>query len=135
MADQNFDHLDAHHLRVAHDTLLDLPITPGVDTRLWVATIWPDTTQPSGWGRHVWAPSPHGRGWTIHPLTHLGDVIEFGADTHATPMRWYGYVHQLDDVWLTLVGPFATPGEAATDGQRSWRSRVGAASRSQSPRS
>ena len=124
MADQNFDHLDAHHLRVAHDTLLDLPITPGVDTRLWVATIWPDTTQPSGWGRHVWAPSPHGRGWTIHPLTHLGDVIEFGADSSAAKVRWYGYVADADETSIDLVGPFPSAAETQADGSMSlmrWR--------------
>ncbi len=35
------------------------------------------------WDRH-----PSGRGWTIHPLSHLGDVIEFGGDTETVQDRW-----------------------------------------------
>ncbi|MGD9794564.1 MAG: hypothetical protein AB7V43_13890 [Acidimicrobiia bacterium] len=117
----DFATLDRHVLRVAHGSLLDNPLDPGPDARVWIATIWPDRQQPGGWGRLIWDRHPSGRGWTIHPLTHLGDVIEFGADVETTTDRWYGFTVDAGATSLALVGPFPTPSEASDDGRRSFR--------------
>ena len=119
-----FTTLDRHVLRVAHGSLIDNPLDPDPCSSVWVATIWPERQQPGGWGRLVWSRHPSGRGWTIHPLTHLGDVIEFGADTTTATDRWYGYVQDADAVSLSVVGPFDTPHEAQPDAAASlerWR--------------
>lgn len=112
-----FTTLDRHVLRVAHGSLLDNPLDPDPGSSVWVATIWPERQQPGGWGRLVWSRHRSGRGWTIHPLTHLGDVIEFGADTTTAIVRWYGYVQDADAdaVSLSVVGPFNTPADARQD--------------------
>ena len=120
----DFAILDRHVLRVAHGSLLDNPLDPDPGSHVWIATIWPDRQQPGGWGRLVWDRHDSGRGWTIHPLTHLGDVVEFGADTRLTEERWYGYVADADETSMDLVGPFATAAETESDGSMSmmrWR--------------
>ena len=117
----DFATLDRHVLRVAHGSLLDNPLDPDPGSHIWVATIWPDRQQPGGWGRLIWDRHPSGRGWTIHPLTHLGDVIEFGADADQIADRWYGFTIEANTTTLAVVGPFLTPGEAADDGRRSFR--------------
>lgn len=119
-----FATLDRHVLRAAHGSLLDNPLDPDPGSSVWVATIWPERQQPGGWGRLVWSRHPSGRGWTIHPLTHLGDVIEFGVDTTTATDRWYGYVQDADAVSLSIVGPFGTPGDVQPDADASlerWR--------------
>ncbi len=121
----DFAILDRHVLRVAHGSLLDNPLDPAAGSQVWVATIWPNPQQLGGWGRLVWDRHPSGRGWTIHPMTHLGDVIEFGADTAAAIARWYGYVQNADQTSLHVVGPFAEPSRALDDAHASlfrWRS-------------
>lgn len=121
-----FATLDRHILRVAHGSLLDNPLDPDPTAHVWIATIWPDRQQPSGWGRLLWDRHPSRRGWTIHPLTHLGDIIEFGADTSGAMDRWYGYVQDADEIRLSVVGPFATPLDSLQDAVASlerWRQR------------
>jgi len=120
----DFAMLDRHVLRVAHGSLLDNPLDADPGSQVWIATIWPDRQQPGGWGRLIWDRHPSGRGWTIHPLTHLGDVIEFGADTTVQPCRWYGYIADADPVSLDLVGPLQSPADALLDAAGSlirWR--------------
>ena len=120
----DFATLDRHVLRVAHGSLLDNPLDPDLGAKVWVATIWPDREQLGGWGRVVWERHPTGRGWTIHPMTHLGDIVEFGADTTAAISRWYSYVQDADETSLQLVGPFAEPRQASDDARASlvrWR--------------
>jgi hypothetical protein len=115
---------DAHLLRVAYNTSLDVAIDPTPGARLWIATIWPDAAHPGGWGRLLWHRHPRGRGWLIEPLTHLGDVIEFGADYHDEPDRWYGFVSRADETGILLVGPYESPAEALEHGRHSlerWR--------------
>jgi hypothetical protein len=112
-----FTDLDAHVLRVGYNTLLDIPLDATAGAQVWVATIWPDASQPGGWGRLVWSRHPKGRGWLIEPLTHLGDVVEFGADHDGTLDRWYGYVSQADAARLVLVGPYVHPVAALEDGE------------------
>lgn len=123
----DFATLDRHVLRVAHGSLLDNPIDADPGSHVWIATIWPDRQQPGGWGRLIWDRHPSGRGWTIHPLTHLGDVIEFGADRASAIDRWYGYVADANEIRAVVVGPFIDAAEASTDGSTSqcrWRSSV-----------
>jgi len=119
-----FATLDRHVFRVAHGSLLDNPLDPDPGSHVWVATIWPDREHLGGWGRLTWDRHPTGRGWTINPMTHLGDVIEFGADTEAAIARWYGYVQNADETSLHVVGPFTDPSRASNDAQASlvrWR--------------
>ena len=118
----DFATLDRHVLRVADGSLLDNPLDADPGSQVWIATIWPDRQQPGGWGRLIWHRHPSGRGWTIHPLTHLGDVIEFGADVAGGSDRWYGFTIDAGPTSLSLVGPYATPVEACEDGSRSFRS-------------
>jgi hypothetical protein len=118
-AHPNFADLDRHLFRVAHGTLLDFPLAPEPSANVWTATLWPDVRNAGSWGRGLWLDGPNRRGWNLDPLVHLGDVIEFGADTAASPCRWYGYVVHADDVSLTLVGPFDSPNDAADDGRDS----------------
>ena len=123
----DFATLDRHVLRVAHGSLLDNPLDPHPKSQVWVATIWPDRQQPGGWGRLVWDRHPSGRGWTIHPMTHLGDVIEFGADTGDATDRWYGYLLDADDTAVQVAGPFIVPESAQEDGTKStgrWRAQI-----------
>jgi len=117
----DFATLDRHVLRVAHGSLLDNPLDADPGSNVWIATIWPDRQQPGGWGRLIWDRHPSGRGWTIHPLTHLGDVIEFGADGATGFDRWYGFTIDAAPTSFSLVGPYAMPGEACDDGVRSVR--------------
>ena len=35
-------------------------------------------------------------------MTHLGDVIEFGADQASTTDRWYGFTIEADQTSLSL---------------------------------
>ena len=123
-AHPDFATLDRHVLRVAHGSLLDNPLDADPGSHVWIATIWPDRQQPGGWGRLIWDRHPSGRGWIIHPLTHLGDVIEFGADGATGPDRWFGYAVCADATALQVVGPFPNPLSAQGDGTQSltgWR--------------
>lgn len=115
----DFANLDRHMFRTGYNTLLDLPLVLARGARVWVATIWPDPNQPGGWGRLVWQSSPTGRGWLTHSLTHLGDVIEFGADHDGLTDRWYGYFSTADDYTLIVVGPYENPAETEADGRAS----------------
>ena len=120
----DFAILDRHVLRVVHGSLLDNPLDPEPGSQVWVATIWPDRQQHGGWGRLIWDRHPSGRGWTIHLMTHLGDVIEFGEDNATATTRWYGYVQDADETSLQLVGPFTEPRHASDDAHASlirWR--------------
>jgi hypothetical protein len=123
----DFGVFDAHAFRVSYNVLLDIPLDPVPAARVWVATIWPDASQPGRWRRLLWQPHPSGRGWLIEPLTHLGDVIEFGADYHDEPDRWYGFVSRADETSILLAGPYESPAEALEDGRHSferWRLNV-----------
>jgi hypothetical protein len=115
----DFAILDRHVLRAGYGALLDLPLVPEPGSKVWVATIWPDPNEPGGWGRLLWERNPAGRGWLIHPLTHLGDVIESGADHDGQADRWYGYVSDASKYTIVLVGPYMSPSDAATDGRGS----------------
>ena len=77
------------------------------------AMIWPDATELSGWRRLVWQPDTStGRGWLIPERLGYADVIEFGSDPTGA-QRWYGIVESYEPgTWLTLQGPFPTPGDA-----------------------
>ena len=110
--------------RVAHGALIDNALEPAAGSYAWVATIWRDASDPSGWRRLVWDHHPTGRGWIIHPMTHLADIIEFGADLNGVLDRWYGYASHADAASFSIVGPFELPNEAAVDAAASlgkWR--------------
>jgi hypothetical protein len=104
-----------HLLRVLEGAVIDFPapvLHP--DARRWAATCWPDPTQPGGWGRAIWWPSPYHRGWLPVALDYA-DVVEFGADIpirHGrrwVPVRWYGIVIQRSTRQLIVYGPVSTP--------------------------
>ncbi len=118
-ATADYQPLDRHLFRVAHDTILDFPLHPAPGARVWAATMWNDLHHGSAWGRTMWQTGPGGRGFILDRYIHLGDVIEFGADTPSMFDRWYGYAIHADKVSITLIGPFHTPDLAADDGRRS----------------
>lgn len=134
--DPTYRELDCHRLRAGHGLLLDFALAPAIGSRTWIATIWPDHHHPGTWGRAMWAVGAGGRGWQLDPALHLGDVVEFGADTD-TPERWYGYVTHADDISLSLVGPFDNPTDAIADGHASlaaWRRLLVDSGRPEVPR-
>ena len=82
----DFTKLDRHVLTWRTGRCSTTRLIPDPNSQVWIATIWPDRQHRDGWGRLVWDRHPSGRGWTIHPLTHLGDVVEFGADSATRPI-------------------------------------------------
>jgi hypothetical protein len=109
-------------LRVLFDgTVIDFPapiLRP--DARCWAATLWPDPTQPGGWGRALWWDAGLVRPAYRPVALQYSDIIEFGADLpvgsgrHATifPVRWYGIMLSRSQWELVAHGPHPTP-EAA----------------------
>lgn len=71
-------------------------------------------------GTGVWQPDPGtGRGWWLPDQLAAGDVIEFGADDHTGPVRWYGIMDSYEvDTWATVPGPHPHPAAAHDDAQR-----------------
>ncbi len=66
-----------HRLRAPGSIVID---RPGPGPQLWIATVWPDPRESSGWRRMLWQPDPaYGRGWLIPERLAFGDAIEFGA--------------------------------------------------------
>ena len=106
-----------HRLRTPAAVVIDLPVPTAVDAHVWVATIWPDA-QAGGWARALWEPESR-RGWHLPMELAAGDVIEFGADTPARPVRWFGIMDSYEpDRWATIQGPYPTPTDAWNDAQR-----------------
>ena len=99
-----------HRFRAPVGIVIDapFPIVAG-----WVAVIWPDATDPTGWRRLLWkADATSGRGWLIPERLAYADVVEFGSDPTGAH-RWYGIVESYEPgQWLTLQGPFSAPAEA-----------------------
>lgn len=104
-------------LRILEGAVIDFPapiLHP--DAQRWAATCWPDPTQPAGWGRALWWPSPYHRGYVPVALDYA-DVVEFGADTPIMhrrtirwlPVRWYGIVIERTPPRLIVYGPMSSP--------------------------
>ena len=107
-----------HRLRAPAAVVIDLPVPAASDAHLWVATIWPDD-RAGGWARTLWEPDPSRQGWRLPMELAAGDVIEFGADTPARPVRWFGIMDSYEpDRWATIQGPYPTPTDAWHDAQR-----------------
>jgi len=112
-------------LRLLEGAVIDFP-APVLrsDAHLWAATCWPDPTQPGGWGRALWWPSPYHRGYVPVALDYA-DVVEFGADipvahrrtTRWIPIRWYGLVIEQARGGLIVHGPYpsATAAKVTAD--------------------
>jgi hypothetical protein len=104
-------------LRILEGAVIDFP-APVLrsDAQRWAATCWPDPTQPGGWGRATWWPSPYHRGLVPVALDYA-DIIEFGADipirsrraVRWLPVRWYGVVIGRTPAALVVHGPHPTP--------------------------
>jgi hypothetical protein len=100
-------------LRCAGAVLLESPIVPTAQSRVWVALIRfaPHTT--IGWARQLWRPDE--AGWTVPRSCVFGTIIEFGADIttgrrrHRGPVRWYGIAVAHEHDWLICHGPHPTP--------------------------
>ena len=109
-----------HRLRAPDGAIVDLPVPTDGAVRVWVATVWPDSHAAGGWGRNVWAVHPTtGRGWRLPLQLAAGDVVEFGADAAAGPVRWYGIMDAYEvDRWATVQGPYPHPAAAYEDAQR-----------------
>lgn len=115
----DYSQLDRHVFRVALGTIVDFPLHPTPGATVWAATMWPDIRNGNTWARTLWTAGPRGRGFNLDPLIHLGDVIEFGADTPTVQNRWYGYVVHADAYTISAVGPFDNPDQAGVDGRNS----------------
>jgi hypothetical protein len=111
-----WDQFGRHRFRAPIGIMIDtpFPIAGG-----WVAVIWPDPGDPSGWRRLLWQhDTTTGRGWLIPERLAYADVIEFGSDP-AGARRWYGIVEKYEPgQWLTVQGPFPTPVEAGREADR-----------------
>jgi hypothetical protein len=105
-----WDQFGRHRFRAPIGIVIDtpFPIAGG-----WVAVIWPDPADRSGWRRLLWQhDTDAGRGWLIPERLAYADVIEFGSDPTGA-RRWYGIVQKYEPgQWLTVQGPFLTPVEA-----------------------
>ena len=116
-AGYDWAHYGRHRLRAPDAVNVELPVPVEASSQVWVATIWPDDRIPGGWARALWEPT--GRGWRLPLQVAAGDVIEFGADTPARAVRWFGIMDAYDpDRWATFQGPYPTPGDAWSDAQR-----------------
>lgn len=110
-----------HRLRAPGGAIVDFPLPTSASVRsMWVATVWPDPTQPGGWARQVWPLDPiRGRAWLLPGQLAAGDVVEFGADDPAGPVRWYGIMDSYEvDQWATIQGPYPHPHAAHDEAQR-----------------
>lgn len=116
----DFGRFGRHRLRAPNAAIIDLPVPVAAGAQVWVATIWPDPHAPGGWARQIWTLDPAtGRGWQLPHQLAAGDVIEFGADTPAGPMRWYGIIDSYEvDRWATIQGPYADMAAAWDDAKR-----------------
>jgi hypothetical protein len=84
----------------------------------WVATMWPDTRRPDGWGVLEWQVAE--RGWVIPQSLAVGDVIEFGITWADHPrgidgptVRWFGWLDNTTTRALIIHGPYHHPTNAA----------------------
>jgi hypothetical protein len=109
-----------HRLRAPASAVIDLPVPTDPAVPVWVASVWPDPRAPGGWGRRPWDVDQRtGRGWVLPQQLAAGDVLEFGADTAAGPVRWYGVLDSYEfDRWLTVQGPYPHAAAAYDDAQR-----------------
>jgi hypothetical protein len=103
-----------HVFRHAAGHVIDVPDisvdTGGAAAWRWVATLWPDSLEPSGWARLLWTPGE--RGWRIPSTLSVGDVVEFGIAWHhpsgsgaVDSVRWFGWVTHGTERALVLDGP------------------------------
>jgi hypothetical protein len=111
-----WDQFGRHRFRAPVGIVIDTPFPMAGG---WVAVIWPDAADPSGWRRLLWQhDTAAGRGWLIPERLAYADVIEFGSDPTGA-RRWYGIVQKYEPgQWLTVQGPFPTPIEAGRAADR-----------------
>ena len=117
----------------AGTTVIDFPLHAWPATRTWAATMWPDWRAPGGWARHLWEPSPHGRGF-IPAAVELGDVVQFGvepvpagrkgAHPPAPTAYWHGYLHAVQPDSLLLHGPYREPRDAYAAAQHAMLAQI-----------
>ncbi|MGE3836244.1 MAG: hypothetical protein AB7H43_15885 [Acidimicrobiia bacterium] len=119
-ASYDWSQFGRHRLRAPNGTIIDLPVPVVREATVWVATTWPDPHASAGWARQIWALDPATRrGWQLPPQLAAGDVLEFGADTPAGYVRWYGIMDSYEvDRWATVQGPYVDPASAWSDAQR-----------------
>lgn len=109
--------------RHAGGALIDTPDLPipqreRADVFRWVATLWPDDTQPDSWAALEWTPAP--RGWWVPNSLAIGDVIEFGV-TWSTRFgrqhtsRWFGWIERATAFAVIVSGPYEHPECAIID--------------------
>ncbi|WP_239331560.1 hypothetical protein [Frankia sp. CiP3] len=137
---------------LAGATVIDVPFQVPRGAVVRAATLWPDPTQPTGWGAYPWESGPGRRGFTPAEID-LGDVVGFAADLPAAPpapiapgnpyqrptapapappasttvMTWYGYLHAVDPDRIILRGPYHRPEDAYTAAQQALHAQLRAA--------
>lgn len=116
----DFGRFGRHRLRAPNAAIIDLPVPVVAGAHVWVATIWPEPSAQGGWARQIWTLEPTtGRGWQLPHQLAAGDVLEFGADTPAGPVRWYGIMDSyVVDQAATVQGPYPHPVAAWDEAQR-----------------
>jgi hypothetical protein len=100
--------------------VIDLPVPTDPASLVWVAGMWPDPRAPGGWKRMPWDLDQRtGRGWVLPQQLAAGDVLEFGTDTPAGPVHWYGVLDSYEfDWWVTVQGPYPHAAAAYDDAKR-----------------
>jgi hypothetical protein len=103
-------------LRMQDGAVIDFPVPVlSPDARRWAATVWPDPSQPEGWGRALWWAHPWRAGYQPVALAY-SDVIEFGVDVPVRgrarrrffAVRWYGVLLGQRPGGLLVHGPHPT---------------------------
>jgi hypothetical protein len=109
-----------HRLRAPASVVIDLPVPTDAASHVGVASVWPDALVPGGWQRMLWdVDQCTGRGWVLPQQLAAGDVLEFGADNPAGPVRWYGVLDSYEfDRWLIVQGPYPHAAAAYDEAQR-----------------
>lgn len=115
----DWSRLGRHRLRAPIAVVIDVPVPIEPGARPWVATVWPDPHTAGGWARDLWDVDHERSGWALPGVLAAGDILEFGADTAAGPVRWYGIMDSfVEDSHMTVQGPYPGPAAAWTEAQR-----------------
>lgn len=94
------------------------PPRRATDRYRWVATMWPEPTEPDHWAALEWTVAP--RGWWLPATLAIGDIIEFGVTWNVSRQRqhtdrWFGWLECATPLALIINGPYPHPELALVD--------------------